>query len=123
MRRRIRVAGSLAVPALLGLSLLAPTAAQAADVTSGDYKAVFNYTKPGSSTLDHSILNDLAGLVDRAAPGRTAPVQPSVRRPVPSLAVRAVGTPGAESRGVGGRSEAERCNPPPIDVRCPNVSL
>ncbi|MDQ0489766.1 MULTISPECIES: hypothetical protein [Streptomyces] len=123
MRRRIRVAGSLAVPALLGLSLLAPTTAQAADVTSGDYKAVFNYTKPGSSTLDHSILNDLAGLVDRAAPGRTAPVHPSVRRPVPSLAVRAVGTPGAESRGVSGRSEAERRSPPPIDVRCPNVSL
>ncbi|MEV5398908.1 hypothetical protein AB0N26_22400 [Streptomyces cellulosae] len=71
MRRRIRVAGSLAVPALLGLSLLAPTTAQAADVTSGDYKAVFNYTKPGSTTLDHSILNDLAGLVDRAAPGST----------------------------------------------------
>ncbi|MFI0507142.1 phosphatidylserine/phosphatidylglycerophosphate/cardiolipin synthase family protein [Streptomyces albogriseolus] len=71
MRRRIRLAGSLAVPALLGLSLLAPTTAQAADVTSGDYKAVFNYTKPGSTTLDHSILNDLAGLIDRAAPGST----------------------------------------------------
>ncbi len=71
MRRRIRLAGSLALPALLGLSLLAPTTAQAADVTSGDYKAVFNYTKPGSTTLDHSILNDLAGLVDRAAPGST----------------------------------------------------
>ncbi|MEV6091250.1 hypothetical protein AB0N39_14400, partial [Streptomyces cellulosae] len=80
MRRRIRVAGSLAVPALLGLSLLAPTTAQAADVTSGDYKAVFNYTKPGSSTLDHSILNDLAGLVDRAAPGRTAPVHLQLHR-------------------------------------------
>ncbi len=92
MRRRIRVAGSLAIPALLGLSLLAPTTAQAADVTSGDYKAVFNYTKPGSSTLDHSILNDLAGLVDRAAPG-TAPVhlRPTART---VLAVRAVGTPG-----------------------------
>ncbi len=71
MRRRIRLACSLAVPALLGLSLVAPTTAQAADVTSGDYKAVFNYTKPGSTTLDHSILNDLAGLVDHAAPGST----------------------------------------------------
>ncbi|WP_431991305.1 ATP-binding cassette domain-containing protein [Streptomyces albogriseolus] len=32
---------------------------------------MFNYTKPGSTTLDHSILNDLAGLVDRTAPGST----------------------------------------------------
>ncbi|MFE9775920.1 phosphatidylserine/phosphatidylglycerophosphate/cardiolipin synthase family protein [Streptomyces sp. NPDC005931] len=71
MRRRIRLAGSLAVPALLGLSLLTPTTAAAADVTSGDYKAVFNYTKPGSTTLDHAVLNDLAGLIDRAAPDST----------------------------------------------------
>lgn len=74
-RRRTRLAGPLAVPALPGLSLPAPPTARAAEAAFGTCKAVFKggvqLHRAGRHHADHSIPDGLAGFVDRAAPGST----------------------------------------------------
>ncbi|MFD5553136.1 phosphatidylserine/phosphatidylglycerophosphate/cardiolipin synthase family protein [Streptomyces sp. NPDC127068] len=70
MRRRTSRSLVALATAALGVTLLTPTAAQAEEVTTGNYTATFNYTKPEGS-YDTSISTGLSTLIDLAKPGST----------------------------------------------------
>ncbi|MFD7546821.1 phosphatidylserine/phosphatidylglycerophosphate/cardiolipin synthase family protein [Streptomyces sp. NPDC059816] len=70
MRRRTSRSLVALATATLGVTLLTPTAAQAEEVTTGNYTATFNYTKPNGSN-DTSISTGLGTLIDLAKPGST----------------------------------------------------
>ncbi|HZG04480.1 MAG TPA: phospholipase D-like domain-containing protein [Streptomyces sp.] len=68
MYRRIRRAAATLVPAVLGLTLLAPAPASAEVVTSGKITAYFNYPTP-TGPYDYSVSDGAAELIDLADSG------------------------------------------------------